>query len=128
MAHSAPPTALRIAKTEDLGVETIEGVEAHGHRTTVTTPAGLIGNSQPLVSTNESWVATTIKPFSPVLRQNDDDPLSGTTTREATKVTLGEPDESLFQPPSGYEVVTRDANPAPCTAARTVAAPTEPAQ
>jgi hypothetical protein len=127
---AAPQTAQhRSMTTDDLGMETIEGVQAHGRRTTITTPAGLIGNSQPLVSTRESWVATAIKPFSPVLREINDDPESGKMTREATKVTLGEPDESLFQPPQGYEVVTRDTTQlSPCPVSRTSPAQTDQPQ
>ena len=39
---------------EDLGETTIQGVEARGQRRTTTTPAGAIGNDQPLVRTSET--------------------------------------------------------------------------
>jgi hypothetical protein len=128
-AQQNPPNALRrTSTTEDLGTETIEGVEAHGRRITTTTPAGMVGNSEPLVSTHEVWSATSIKPFSLVLRQVDDDPQGGKTTREATRVSLSEPDASLFQPPAGYEAVARDPAPAACPAVRTAPAPAEAQQ
>jgi hypothetical protein len=38
-------------KTESLGKQTMEGVEAQGERVTETIPAGQIGNEQPIVST-----------------------------------------------------------------------------
>lgn len=130
-AQRNPPNAQRpTMTTEDLGIETIEGVEAHGRRTTTTTPAGMVGNSEPLVSTHEVWSSMTIKPYPLVLRQIDDDPQGGKTTREATRVSLSEPDQSLFQPPQGYEVVTRDPAPAACPAAAvgTASAPAEAQQ
>jgi hypothetical protein len=124
-----PPAALRPTSTsEDLGVETIDGVEAHGHRVTITTPAGMIGNSEPLVSTREIWTATTIKPVTLVVRLINDDPDSGKMTKEMTNLSLSDPDQSVFQPPRGYEVVTGNAPPAPCTATPRTAAPAEPPQ
>ncbi len=43
---------------ENLGTETIQGVEARGRRTTTTTmPVGPLGKSQPQVSTYEVWRA-----------------------------------------------------------------------
>ena len=43
------------AGVEHLGTQTIEGVSAEGTRTTVTIPAGQIGNEQPIVTTTERW-------------------------------------------------------------------------
>lgn len=103
----AQPAEHRTSTTEDLGVETIEGVEARGRRTTITTPVGLIGNSEPLVSTHESWLSTTMRP-SLAVREINDDPDSGRMTKELTSISLSEPDESVFQFPQGYEVVNRE--------------------
>jgi hypothetical protein len=92
--------------TEDLGKQTFQGIEAHGRRTTTTYPAGAIGNSDPLVRTDEVWFSTT-PGFSGInVRQVNDDPLMGKTTRELVSFSQGEPDASMFQPPADYEVAT----------------------
>ena len=94
---------------EDLGDAMILGVEAHGQRWTTTTPAGAIGNDQPLVSTSETWNA---KGLHLVIRQITDDPQQGKDDLELVTLLRGEPDPALFQPPEGYEVVTEEM--APC--------------
>jgi hypothetical protein len=93
---------------EDLGTTTILGIQAQGRRSTITTPAGAVGNDQPLVITTENWMAKGY-PFS--LRHLRDDPRQGKEDRELVKLDQGEPDPALFQPPEGYEVVTDEMVP-----------------
>ena len=62
---------------EDLGTDTIQGVEAHGRRITTTIPAGEIGNAAPLVRTRETWMAVAPTLQGLVVRENSDDPRSG---------------------------------------------------
>lgn len=88
---------------EDLGDAVILGVEAHGQRTTRTTPAGEIGNDQPLVHTTETWTAK--GGLGLQLRYLADDPQNGKEDQELVNLTRGEPDAALFQFPDGYEVV-----------------------
>lgn len=45
--------------SEDLGTESIQGVDARGRRRTTIIPAGAMGNDAPLVSTSEMWTAVT---------------------------------------------------------------------
>lgn len=89
-------------KTESLGKQTIEGVEAQGQRVTQTIPAGRIGNQMPIVSTTETW-------FSPGLQRlivsKRHDPRFGDTTFKLTNITLTEPAAALFQVPSDYTVI-----------------------
>ena len=59
---------------EDLGTDTIQGVEAHGRRITTTIPAGEIGNAAPLVRTRETWMAVAPTLQGLVVRENSDDP------------------------------------------------------
>ena len=99
--------------TEDLGTTTIQGVEATGRRTTTTIPAGQVGNDQPIVTTQETWWSKGIG-VGLLLRSISDDPRSGTTTREVTNLSLGEPDPVLFQPPEGYEVKTDELHQVVC--------------
>ena len=94
--------------TEDLGTRTYQGVEAKGRRTTRTIPAGEIGNSDQLIRTFEVWHSTTPGLEGIVVRQVSEDPLTGNMTRELVKLTPGEPDSALFQPPQDYEVVTQE--------------------
>ncbi len=87
---------------EHLGTQTIEGVSAEGTRTTVTIPAGQIGNEQPIVTTTERW-------YSPELQvtvmNKRTDPRTGTTTYRLTNINRSEPAPTLFQVPSDYTLV-----------------------
>jgi hypothetical protein len=94
--------------TEELGIQTFQGVEAQGHRSTWTIPAGEIGNSEPLMRVDEVWFSTTLGLSGINMHQVNDDQQYGKTTREMVKFTQGEPDASLFQPPQDYEVVTQE--------------------
>jgi hypothetical protein len=108
-AISSSPIDQRKTVAEDLGTMTILGIEAHGQRTTTTTPAGAIGNDQPLVRTSEEWNAPGLH-FA--LRRVVDDPQQGKEDSEPMNLIRGEPDPALFQPPEGYEVMTDPT--APC--------------
>jgi hypothetical protein len=87
--------------TEHLGAQTISGVSATGTRMTRTIPAGAEGNSQPIVSVHESWMADDLKV--PVMVKSSD-PRFGTTQNQLTNVVRAEPDPTLFQVPAGYTV------------------------
>jgi hypothetical protein len=93
---------------EDLGKQTFQGIEARGNRTTTSFPAGAIGNSEPLLRTDEVWFSSTPGLSGINVRQVNDDPQTGKTTRELVKFTQGEPDLTLFQPPDGYETLTQE--------------------
>lgn len=86
---------------EHLGMQTIEGVSAEGTRTTVTIPAGQIGNDQPIIIVTERW-------YSPELQvtvmNKRTDPRTGTTTYKLTNINRSEPSPTLFQVPDGYTV------------------------
>jgi hypothetical protein len=107
-----PPSADLRPKTtsEDLGKMTIQGVEAHGHRLTTTTPAGAIGNDRPLVRTEERWNAISM---GITVKSVIDDPRTGKETMEVVSLKLSDPDPGLFLPPESYEVKTDEM--VPCT-------------
>ncbi len=96
--------------SENLGTASIAGIEARGRRYTTTTPAGAAGNDAPLVSTSERWTALTVGLDGLVVRDITDDPRRGKSTRELTSLTQGDPDPATFQPPDGYEIVTKDSS------------------
>ncbi len=98
---------------EYLGTETIQGFATRGSRITQTIPAGAIGNSEPLVSTRESWQVNA-QGIGLTVREVDNDPQNGKRVTELEKFTLGEPDAAGFQPPEGYEIVTRQMHPIAC--------------
>jgi len=108
--------------TENLGTASIQGVEARGTRRTRTVPAGAMGNEAPLVSTVERWTALTVGLNGLLVREIRDDPRTDKKTTELTNLEQSEPDASVFQPPSGYEIVTKDAG-CPTGASTTEGAP-----
>jgi hypothetical protein len=89
------------AKTESLGSQMIEGVQAQGTRITRTIPAGQIGNEQPIQIVTESWYSTDLQMV--VLRKSSD-PRRGETVTQLTNVSRGEPSSTLFQVPADYKV------------------------
>ena len=86
---------------EQLGKQIIEGVEAEGTRTTVTIPAGEIGNERPIEIVNERWYSPELQ-LMVMTRQSD--PRTGETTYKLTNINRTEPAKSLFEVPSGYTV------------------------
>jgi hypothetical protein len=86
-------------KTEPLGKQVIEGVEAEGTRTITTIPAGEIGNERPIEVVSERW-------YSPELQTNiltrRTDPRTGETVYRLTNIHRGEPSASMFEVPAGY--------------------------
>jgi hypothetical protein len=87
--------------TENLAMQTINGVQATGTRVTRTIPAGQIGNAQPIQIIQETWLSADLK--IPVMVKISD-PRTGTTTTQLTNITRAEPDPALFQAPSDYTV------------------------
>lgn len=92
------------AVKEDLGKQNIEGVEAEGTRTTVTIPAGEIGNERPIEIVSESWYSPELQL---VVMTRHSDPRTGETTYKLTNINRSEPARSLFEVPPGYTVKDR---------------------
>jgi hypothetical protein len=93
------PTSDPNVVTTDLGMQTINGVQATGTRVTRTIPAGQIGNAQAIQVVTETWRSPDLQ--IPVMTKRTD-PMHGTTTTQLTNITRSEPDPSLFQIPSDY--------------------------
>lgn len=91
----------RAGKTEELGMETMEGVIAQGTRTTRTIETGAIGNDRPINIVNERWYSSDLQT---VVMTKQTDPREGETVFKLTGIQRGEPDPSLFQVPAGYQV------------------------
>lgn len=86
-------------KTESLGKQTIEGVEAEGVRTTVTIPVGQIGNDRPIEIVSERWEATELKV---IVLSKHKDPRLGEVIYKLTNIQRNEQPKSLFELPAGY--------------------------
>jgi hypothetical protein len=97
------------AKTEKLEARSFDGVQAEGTRTTVTIPAGEIGNEQPIQIVDEHWYSPDLQV---IVMTRHSDPRSGETTYRLTNISRTEPAATLFQVPSDY---TLKENPAPGT-------------
>ena len=100
--------------TESLGRRTFEGVEAEGSRTTVTIPAGEVGNERPIKIVLEQWYSPALQVLVMTRRF---DPRDGETTYRLTKISRGEPDPSLFRVPADFASGPTK-RPAPPKAAR----------
>ncbi len=85
----------------DLGTQNLNGVNAHGKSVTHTVPAGTMGNTQPIVSTSETWYSPDLQ--IPVLAKNND-PRFGQSTYTLSNIQRGDPPASLFQVPSDYTI------------------------
>ena len=88
-------------KTEALGRQSIEGVPADGTRTTMTIPAGQIGNDQPIQVVTETWYSQDLHT---VVLSKRTDPRTGETVSRMANVSRAEPPHSLFEVPSDFKV------------------------
>ncbi len=86
-------------KTEALGKQVIEGVEAEGTRNTMTIPAGKIGNELPIQVISERWFSPELKM---IVRSEHNDPRLGKTVYQLTNINRDEPAHSLFKVPADY--------------------------
>ncbi|HEV7373702.1 MAG TPA: hypothetical protein VGN95_03225 [Pyrinomonadaceae bacterium] len=102
-----PPQEFRVAPgpqksaTESLGKQTIEGVVADGTRTTVTIPAGEVGNEQPIQIVWEKWYSPELQT---VVMSKHNDPFVGDTIYRLTNIVRGEPSRTLFEVPTDYTI------------------------
>jgi hypothetical protein len=104
---AAPPGGANGTKWEDLGRQTIDGVEVVGSHEVMTVPVGAIGNEKEQPVVKEFWysprlgINVTTKRFDPRA--------SAVQNFYVTAINQGEPNAQLFHPPTGYRMVTMDA-------------------
>jgi len=87
------------AKKESLGKQLFDGVEAEGTRTTITIPAGEIGNERAIEIVMERWYSPELQT---VVMTRHSDPRSGETVYRLTNIDRSEPAKSLFEVPADY--------------------------
>lgn len=102
-----PPVDSQV-KTDSLGKQTIEGVEAEGTRTTITIPAGQIGNDRPIEIVSERWYSPALQL---VVQSRHSDPRVGENSYRLTNINLDEPSPALFEVPANYKIT--DEGPPP---------------
>lgn len=88
-------------KTEPLGKQTIESLEAEGTRSTYTIPAGQLGNDRPIDIVSERWYSSKLQT---ALLTTHSDARFGTTTFRLSHVSQAEPARSLFEIPADYTI------------------------
>ncbi len=88
-------------KTESLGKQLFDGVPADGTRTTLTIPAGEIGNEQPIQIVSESWYSPDLHT---IVMSRRTDPRNGETTFRLSNLTRAEPPRTLFELPADFKV------------------------
>ena len=88
--------------TESLGTRQFDGVSAEGTRTTMTIPAGQIGNLNPINMVTERWFSKELQMAVLITRR---DPRSGETIYRLTNIVRAEPPPDLFSVPSDYRVI-----------------------
>jgi hypothetical protein len=97
----APERASAEGKTESLGKQVIEGVEAEGVRSVITIPEGRIGNDRPIEIVSERWDSPELQT---VVLSKHNDPRFGETVYRLTNINRAEPAQTLFEVPSDYKV------------------------
>jgi hypothetical protein len=113
VSAGGPPPAIAMQKTviafdqgqvntEDLGIQTMEGVQVTGVRTTHTIPAGEIGNDRPISIVTEVWTSPDLKT---IVYSKRTDPRMGEQTYRLSSIVRSEPDTSLFTVPPDFKVV-----------------------
>jgi hypothetical protein len=88
--------------TEELGVETVNGVASQGTRNTQVIPAGRIGNNRDIHVVNERWYSHDLQML---VKTVNSDPRFGVTTYHLANIVQGTQDPALFQIPADYTVV-----------------------
>ena len=94
-AASAPPAV------EQLGTKVVEGVQAEGTRTTITIPAGQIGNDKPIQIVDEVWRSPDLQV---IVHSEHSDPRMGSTAYSLQNISRSDPSPTLFQVPADYTV------------------------
>lgn len=88
-------------ETQSLGKQMVGGVSADGTRTTITIPAGEIGNEQPIQIVSERWYSPELQT---VVMSKNSDPRTGETVYQLSNILRTEPMPSLFQVPPDYTI------------------------
>jgi hypothetical protein len=87
-------------KKEDLGIQEIGGIPAHGVRETQTVSADASGARKEVVVTDEYWYSDDLR-INLLIKHND--PRTGGVTMTVGQVQRTEPDPAIFEIPAGFK-------------------------
>jgi hypothetical protein len=88
-----------MARSETLQPREIEGLHAEGTKTTMTIPAGAIGNALPIEVVSERWYSPEL---GVVVLTRRSDPRFGETVYRLTNIVRAEPAADLFEVPADF--------------------------
>src|SRR5262245_28827140 len=94
---ATPPSV----KTESLGTRQFDSITADGTRTTMTIPAGAMGNVAPIEVVSERWFSQELQTAVMIVQR---DPRSGETVYRLTNISRTEPPADLFVVPPDYKI------------------------
>src|SRR5437870_3167473 len=97
--RGAAPNSNEPPKVDQLGWKLIEGLQAEGTRTTITIPAGEIGNDRPIEVVDEQWRSPDLQV---IVFSRHSDPRMGETVYSLVNVNRADPAPGLFQVPADY--------------------------
>jgi len=86
---------------ESLGTDVIDGLPVMGTRETITINAGVLGNSEALITTKEYWYSADLEINLLTTRK---DPRQGTQIIHVVDLSRSEPDPSVFEIPANFVV------------------------
>jgi hypothetical protein len=113
-SRPSAPKAVSKPKNVDLGKDTIAGVEARGSREIKTIYVEGSSGLRKVTHTREVWTTTDPSLGLFFVKIVIDDPGIEKFTEELDHFEPYEPYPTMFQPPQGYEIVSRPADQAPC--------------
>jgi hypothetical protein len=99
--HGKDAAAVHAVDEESLGSKRIAGVDAAGHRVTMTIPTGLLGNDRPMQVVDEVWESPDLKV---VVYARRSDPRTGILEYRLTNLRRTEPPHDLFVIPANYSI------------------------
>src|SRR5262249_12174523 len=106
-------------KTDSLGTQNVEGVQAEGSRSTTTIPTGAIGNERPIEIVYERWYS---KDLQMIVMSKHIDPRVGEQTYRLTNVRREEPSPTLFSPQGDYRILESGTQPRAVTGVKATSA------
>jgi hypothetical protein len=104
MFYRKDSTTQTAPNVEQLGWKVIEGLQAEGTRSTITIPAGQVGNDRPIEIVDEQWRSPDLQV---IVWSKHTDPRFGESVYSLTNISRAEPPATLFQVPSDYTINDR---------------------
>ncbi|MGA8042373.1 MAG: hypothetical protein WCA37_06170 [Terracidiphilus sp.] len=102
------PNGIGYRQTDDLGIQTVAGMDAHGYRETTTINPGVMGNDKQMLGIREFWYSDQLGIS---LRSVLDTPQTGRQVFTVKEITTSEPEPSFFAVPADYKVIDRRNDP-----------------